>query len=219
MVSSARIAVRRSPTLSGKALPKPDNVIFFATPAQLRAWFEANHDSAAELWVGFHRKRTGRPSISWQDLVDQELCFGWIDSVRYGLGDDRSAQRITPRRKGSIWSAVNIRRLQELDKLGQVHASGRAAFDRRDEARSRIYSYENRPRGLDAAGEAEFRKHKAAWKFFEAQAPSYRRTVAYWISSAKQYETRKRRLEKLIEHSKKGERIPQFVSPSRRRTG
>ncbi|HKW73214.1 MAG TPA: YdeI/OmpD-associated family protein [Candidatus Dormibacteraeota bacterium] len=196
-------------------MPKPHNVTFFAKPAELRGWFEANHDSAAELWVGFHRKRSGRPSITWQDLVDQELCFGWIDSVRYGLGEDRSAQRITPRRKGSVWSAVNIRRFQELEKLGLVHPSGRAAFDRRDEARSRIYSYENRPRGLDAGSEAEFRKHRAAWKFFEAQAPSYRRVVCYWILSAKREETKRRRLEQLIEASERGERLSQFVSPSR----
>ncbi len=199
------------------AVPQPHDVIFFETPAQLRAWFEANHDTAAELWVGFHRKRTARPTITWEDLVDQELCFGWIDSVRYSLGDDRSAQRVTPRRKGSIWSAVNIRRFRELEKLGVVDSAGRAAFEKRDEARSRIYSYENRPQGLDGASEAQFRKHKAAWQFFDAQPPSYRRTAAYWISSAKQDETKKRRLELLIEHSKKGERLPQFVSPSRRK--
>ena len=101
-------------------MPTPENVIFFETPAQLRAWFEANHDTATELWLGYHRKRTGRPSVTWQEVVDQELCFGWIDSVRYSLGDDRSAQRITPRRKGSIWSAININRFQELDSLDQV---------------------------------------------------------------------------------------------------
>src|SRR5439155_23704980 len=137
-------------------------------------------------------------------------------SVRYSLGDDRSAQRITPRRKGSVWSAINITRFQELERLGLVHPSGRAAFEKRDEARSRIYSYENRSRGLDGAHEAEFRKHESAWKFFEAQAPSYRTTAAYWVMSAKQEETQKRRLEKLIEHSKKGVRIPPFGRPSPR---
>ena len=198
-------------------MPTPQNVIFFETPAQLRAWFGANHDTATEVWLGYHRKRTGRPSVTWQDVVDVELCFGWIDSVRYSLGDDRSAQRITPRRKGSIWSAVNIKRFKELEKLSLVHPSGRAAFERRDEARSRIYSYENRSRGFDGAHEAVFRKHRTAWKFFESQPPSYRRTAAFWVMSAKQEETRARRLEKLIEHSKKGERVPPLVSPSRRR--
>ena len=198
-------------------MPTPENVQFFATAAELRAWFEANHDTASELWLGYHRKRTGRPSVTWQDAVDQELCFGWIDSVRYSLNDDRSAQRITPRRKGSIWSDVNIKRFRELDRLGLVHPSGRAAFEKRDEARSRIYAYENRSRGLDPTTEAAFRKHKAAWKFFEAQAPSYRMTASYWVMSAKREETKARRLEKLIEHSRNGERVPAFVSPARRR--
>ncbi len=198
-------------------MPTPQNVIFFESPAELRAWFEANHDTATELWLGYHRKRTGRPTVTWQQVVDQELCFGWIDSVRYSLGEDRSAQRITPRRKGSVWSAVNTRRFKELEEQGLVHPSGRAAFAKRDEARSRIYSYENRPQALDEASEAEFRKHEAAWKFFQVQAPSYRRTVAYWIVSARQEQTKKRRLQEVIEHSRKGERLPQFVSPSRRR--
>ena len=189
-------------------MPTPRDVVFFADSAELRAWLAKNHETAADLWVGFHKKRTGRPSITWQELVDQELCFGWIDSVRYSLGDDRSAQRITPRRKGSIWSAVNIRRFQELEAMGLVHPSGRAAFLKRDEARSRIYSYENRPQGLDRDGEAALRKDGAAWKFFEAQPPSYRRTAAYWVMSAKRPETRERRLNVLIESSRKGERIP-----------
>ena len=196
--------------------PQTEDVVFFETPAQLRAWFEANHETASDLWLGYHRRRSGKPSVTWQDVVDVELCFGWIDSVRYSLGDDRSAQRITPRRKGSIWSAVNIKRFQELDSDGLVHPTGRAAFEKRDEARSRVYSYENRPRDLDPEDEAQFRKRKTAWKFFEAQAPSYKRTAAYWIASAKRDETRKRRLELLIERSKNGERLPQFVSPSRR---
>jgi len=198
-------------------MPTPKNVTFFETSGQLRAWFEANHETAADLWVGYHRKRTGRPSVSWQDVVDQELCFGWIDSVRYSLGDDRSAQRITPRRNGSIWSAINIKRFGELEAMGLVHPTGRAAFLKRDEERSRIYSYENRSRGFDAATESALRERKAAWKFFESQPPSYRNTAAFWVMSAKQDATRKRRLDQLIEHSDRGERLPQFVSTSRRR--
>jgi uncharacterized protein YdeI (YjbR/CyaY-like superfamily) len=198
-------------------MPLPHDVVFFASPAELRAWFEANHDTATELWLGYHLKRTGRPSVTWQDVVDVELCFGWIDSVRYSLGDDQSAQRITPRRKGSVWSDVNIRRYRELERMGLVHPRGKAAFAKRDEARSRIYSYENRSRGFDAATEAAFRKRKRAWAFFEEQAPSYRRTAAFWVMSAKRDETRTRRLEKLIESSRNGERLAPFVSPSRRR--
>ncbi|HSS60920.1 MAG TPA: YdeI/OmpD-associated family protein [Candidatus Limnocylindrales bacterium] len=197
-------------------MPTPQNVTFFETPADLRSWFEANHDTAAELWLGYHLKRSGRPSVTWQEVVDQELCFGWIDSVRYSLDNDMSAQRITPRRKGSVWSAINIRRFRELEALGLVHPSGRAAFEKRDEARSRIYAYENRGRGLDENREASFRKHKRAWNFFESQAPWYRRNAAYWVMSAKREETRDRRLASLIEHSAKGDRLPQYVSPSRR---
>jgi uncharacterized protein YdeI (YjbR/CyaY-like superfamily) len=190
-------------------------VIFFESPAELRAWFEKNHATAGELWLGYHRKRTGRPSVTWQEVVDQELCFGWIDSVRYSLDDGRSAQRITPRRKRSVWSAINIKRFDELEALGLVHPAGRAAFEARDEKRSRIYSYENRQLGLDADREATFRKNKAAWKFFESQAPWYRRTAAYWVMSAKRDETRDRRLSVLIECSKNGARIPPLSRPPR----
>jgi uncharacterized protein YdeI (YjbR/CyaY-like superfamily) len=200
----------------GKALPTPRNVTYFQTPAELRAWFEKNHMTADELWLGYHGKRTGRPSVTWQDVVDVELCFGWIDSVRYSLGDGQSAQRLTPRRKGSVWSAINIKRFAELERDGLVRPAGRAAFARRDEARSRIYSYENRSRGFDAAYEAEFRKHERAWSFFEAQPPSYRKMAAFWMMSAKREETRKRRLTTLIETSLGGARLPQFVSSSRR---
>src|SRR5690349_2655315 len=154
-------------------MPTPQDVQFFETPAQLRAWFEANHETASELWLGYHLKKSGRPSVTWRDVVDQELCFGWIDSVRYSLGGEASARRLTPRRKGSVWSAINIRRFQGLEAAGLVHPNGRAALARRDEARSAIYSYENRSRGFDAATEAEFRKRKRAWQFFEQQAPSY----------------------------------------------
>jgi len=197
-------------------LPTPENVIFFETPAELRAWFEKNHATAGELWLGYHRKRTGRPTVTWQEVVDQELCFGWIDSVRYSLDDDRSAQRITPRRKRSVWSAINIKRFGELEALGLVHPAGRAAFEKRDDARSRIYSYENRSRGFDTAREAEFRRHKLAWTFFEAQPPSYRKTATFWVMSAKRDETRERRLTALIERSHNRERLPHLVSPSRR---
>jgi uncharacterized protein YdeI (YjbR/CyaY-like superfamily) len=197
-------------------VPTPENVQFFETPQQLRAWFEANHDTARELWLGYHRKRTGRPSVTWQEVVDEELCFGWIDSVRYSLDADRSAQRITPRRKRSVWSAVNIRRYEELDREGLVHPSGRAAFEARDEARSRIYAYENRATALDEARETEFRRHRSAWKFFESQAPWYRRTASYWVMSAKREETRDRRLSVLIAQSKNGERIPPLRRPSTR---
>jgi uncharacterized protein YdeI (YjbR/CyaY-like superfamily) len=194
-------------------LPTPRNVIFFQAPAELRAWFETNHETATELWLGYHRKRSGRATVTWQEVVDQELCFGWIDSVRYSLGDDMSAQRITPRRKGSVWSAVNIRRYRELEEQGLVHPRGRSAFEARDEARSRIYAYENRDVGLDPAREAKFRLRRRAWKFFDGQAPWYCRTASYWVMSAKRDETKDRRLDTLIECSNNGERIPHLRRP------
>jgi uncharacterized protein YdeI (YjbR/CyaY-like superfamily) len=197
---------------------KPENVLFLETPAQLRAWFESNHATATELWLGFHRKRTGRPSLTWQQVVDEELCFGWIDGVRYSLDDERFAHRITPRRKRSVWSAVNVRRFAELDKLGLVHPNGRTAFAAREDSRSSIYVYENRSRGFDQAREKIFRKSKDAWAFFQSQAPWYRRTATYWVMSAKREETRDSRLRRLIEHSKKGERIPPLSRPRGRRT-
>lgn len=200
-------------------MPTPKNVIFFESPAQLRAWFEANHESAIELWVGQHRKRTGRPTVTWSELVDQCLCFGWIDGVRYSLDNESFAQRVTPRRKGSNWSMVNIKRFGELDKAGLAHPRGRAAFAAGEDARSATYSYENRNRSLDKEMEATFRKNKAAWTFFEAQAPWYRRTAAHWVVSAKREETRAERLRQLIERSRIGEKIPPLrprPSPSRR---
>ncbi len=195
------------------AVPTPENVVFFETPDQLRAWFEANHEVAGELWVGYHSKQSGKASVTWAEVVDQALCFGWIDSVRYKVGEDSFAQRITPRRKRSTWSAVNIKKFDELEKLGLVHPKGKAAFAQRDDARSRIYAYENKS-ALDAAFEAELRRHKAAWKFFESQAPWYRRTAIHWVMSAKQAQTRDRRLGVLIEHSKNGEWIPPLRRPS-----
>lgn len=189
-------------------MPTPRNVVFFSSPAELRAWFEANHEKASELWVGQHRKSTGRPSVTWPELVDQCLCFGWIDGVRYSLDGESFAQRVTPRRKGSNWSAVNIRRFAELDQAGLVGPKGRAAFAARPAGTSRVNPYESRPPGLDGEMETRFRKHLAAWKFFESQAPWYRRAAAHWVVSAKREETRARRLRELIEHSAEGERVP-----------
>ena len=197
-------------------MPLPRNVQFFENAAQLRAWFEANHASADELWLGYHRKHTGKPSVTWQDVVDVELCFGWIDSVRYTLDAGRSAQRITPRRKRSIWSNINVARFLELERQGLVHPSGRAAFERRDPARSGVYSFENRDREFDEAQRAEFQKHRKAWSFFESQPAWYRRTAAHWVVSAKRAETRERRLAQLIDCSRRGERIPPLRQTPRR---
>jgi len=194
-------------------VPQPNDVRFFPTSAKLRTWFKANHVTAPELWVGMYRKSTGKKSVTWPEVVDQALSFGWIDGVRHGLGDDSYATRLTPRKARSNWSAVNINRVGELEQLGLMSAAGRAAFAARDEERSRVYSYENRHLGLDPALVPKFKKHSAAWEFFSAQPPSYRNTAGYWVSSAKREETRARRFEKLIEHSRKRERIPSLARP------
>ena len=191
--------------------------IFFETPQELRAWLERNHAQEKELLVGFHKKSTGRPSITWPELVDEILCFGWIDGIRRGIGDERYTIRITPRKATSNWSAVNIKRVAELEKEGRMTPAGRAAFERRSEKRSGIYSYEQRRNAkLDREQERDFKANKDAWAFFQSQAPSYRRTAVYWVTTAKREETRRKRLAQLIEDSASGRRLRHLTPPSRR---
>lgn len=186
---------------------------FFKRPADFRAWLEENHASESELLVGFCRVATGRPSMTWPQSVDEALCFGWIDGVRRALDEERYTIRFTPRKSRSIWSAVNIKRANELIVEGRMTEAGHAAFAGRDEKRSAIYSYERKTAALDADALRSFKAERAAWQFFEAQAPWYRRTAAHWVTSAKKPETRARRLATLIECSRKGERIPQLARP------
>ena len=180
---------------------------FFPTPAAFRKWLEKNHDSVAELLVGFWKRDSGKPSITWPESVDQALCFGWIDGVRRRIDDESYSIRFTPRRKGSIWSAINIKRAKELIDLGLMKPAGLRAFELRDEKKSAIYAYENRPRELPPEMEKKFRANRKAWKFFSEQAPSYQRVLIFWITSAKKDETRASRLEKLIAMSADGRRI------------
>ncbi len=183
--------------------------IFFATPAAWRAWLEEHHASAAEVLVGFYKRGAKRPTITWPESVDQALCFGWIDGVRRSLDAERYTIRFTPRTARSTWSSVNIKRMGELAKLGLIHPAGRAAFEARDAKRSGIYSYEARSRAaFDADSERRFRANGAAWSFFSAQAPWYRRTATHWVTSAKRETTRRARLDTLITHAAAGRRIP-----------
>ena len=187
---------------------------FFATASELRDWLEANHATANELWVGFHKRGSGKASIAWQELVDEELCFGWIDGVRKGIDDMRYANRITPRTPRSTWSAINIARANELIGLGRMQPAGLKAFERRSDKRSAIYSYEQRNAGrLDPKAERSFRANKTAWAFFHAQAPSYQRAAIWWVISAKREETRQKRLATLIGDSQNA----RTVGPLRRR--
>src|SRR2546421_4573704 len=180
---------------------------FFKTPAAFRKWLAANHAKAKELWIGFYKKDSGKPSITWPESVDEALCFGWIDGIRKRIDDDSYVIRFSPRKPGSIWSAVNIRNVQRLIKEKRMTPAGLKAYEARKEYRSGIYSYEQRPAELVEPYAAKFKRNKAAWKFFQAQPPYYRKTLTWWIVSAKQEMTRLARLDRLIDASAKGQRL------------
>ncbi len=187
---------------------RPTDPIFFETPSQLRDWFDANHETATELWLGSYKKATGKPSVTWSESVDEALCVGWIDSVRYSLDAERSAQRFTPRRKGSNWSAINVAKIAELRAAGRMRPAGEAAFALRREDRTGVYSFEqpNDPQ-LTADEESRFRANEGAWAWFSARAPSFRKQVLHWVISAKRPETRERRLAALIADSAEGQPV------------
>jgi len=180
---------------------------FFAAPADFRAWLEKHHRTEQELLVGFYKKGSGLPSITWPESVDEALCFGWIDGVRKSLGEDSYTIRFTPRKPGSTWSAVNVGRVQELTRLGRMRPAGLEAFEKRSEAKTGTYAYEQKEDAkLEKAEEKQLRADKAAWEFFQSQPAWYRRTAIWRVVSAKKEETRKKRLAKLIEESAAGRR-------------
>ena len=191
--------------------PTPRDVRFFASTDELRDWFDANHTIAAELWLGQYRKSTGRPTISWSEAVDEALCVGWIDGVRYSLDAERFAQRFTPRRKGSNWSAINVRKVTELTGQGRMRPAGLAAFEARSPEKTAVYSYEREAASFSDQETARFQADAAAWADWERRSPSYRRAVTYWVTSAKRPETRARRLDTLIVDSAAG----RLVGPMR----
>jgi uncharacterized protein YdeI (YjbR/CyaY-like superfamily) len=181
---------------------------FFATPAEFRAWLARNHAKAPELLVGFHKKGSGKPGMDWPQSVDEALCHGWIDGVRRSLGDTSYCIRFTPRKPTSNWSAINIRRVHELKKLGRMTPAGLAAFAKREKKRSAIYAYEQpRMAELAPAETRALKANAAARDFLENVAPSYRRVVLHWIVTAKKPETRAARLAKLIAASAQGKRL------------
>jgi uncharacterized protein YdeI (YjbR/CyaY-like superfamily) len=182
---------------------------YFASPKALRAWLARNHARATELWVGFYKKSSGRKSVTWPEVVDEALCFGWIDGVRHGIDAQRYVIRLTPRRKGSNWSAINIGRVEQLTAEGRMTAAGLAAFQRRLDDRSTIYSYEERKAAkLPPAMLEQLRANARAFSDFEARPPWYRRAAAHWITTAKKDETKARRLATLIACSARGAPIP-----------
>ena len=180
---------------------------FFKTPAAVRKWLAANHKKSKELWVGFYKKETGKPSITWPESVDEALCFGWIDGIRKKFDEESYMIRFTRRKPESIWSALNIGNVERLKKEKRMTDAGAKAYALRKEFRSGIYSYEQRPAELVEPYASQFKKNKAAWKFFQAQPPYYRKMMTWFVISAKTEETRLKRLARLIEASAKGERL------------
>jgi uncharacterized protein YdeI (YjbR/CyaY-like superfamily) len=176
-------------------------VVFFSDQVEFRKWLEKNHQTERELIVGFYKKSTGKPTMTWSDSVDQALCFGWIDGIRRKVDDESYCIRFTPRNPASTWSALNVKKANELIEKGLMQPDGLALFKTRKEENTAIYSYENKPEALPAFMEEKFRENKAAWDYFSVQPPSYRRTIYFWILSAKRKETQLARLEKIIEES------------------
>lgn len=186
-------------------------IVYFRSPADLRDWFEQHHQTAQELWVGYHKKSSGVSSITWPESVDEALCFGWIDGIRKSVDETRYTIRFTPRRPGSTWSAVNIERVLALKEAGRMHPAGLQAFEARQENKSGIYSYEQRRDQLDEPYASLLQNNQAAWDFYQAQPASYRKAVNWWVVSAKMEETRRKRLAQLIEDSANSRTIAQFT--------
>jgi uncharacterized protein YdeI (YjbR/CyaY-like superfamily) len=190
---------------------------FFATPEEFRAWLEKNHESATELLVGFHKKGAGKPSITWPESVEQALCFGWIDGVRRSLDETSYTIRFTPRKPDSTWSRVNLEKVEELKRRGLMRPAGLRAHEERREAKTGIYSYEQREAAeLPAEYEERLRANRAAWEFWTSRPPSYRKAATWWVVSAKREETRERRLTHLIEDSQSGRTVPPLTPPGKR---
>ena len=191
------------------------NPKFFKSPSAFRKWLAANHSTAKELWVGFYKKSSGKPSITWPESVDEALCFGWIDGLRKSIDEDSYMIRFSPRNPGSIWSAVNMGNAERLIKENRMQPAGLKAYEARKENRSGIYAYEQRSPELIEPYLGKLKRNKKAWEFFQAQPPSYRKTMNWWIVSAKKEETRLKRLEQLIEDSAAGRRIG-LLTPSKK---
>ena len=180
---------------------------FFSSPELFRQWLEKNHASAQELLVGFHKKNSGKKSITYAEALDEALCYGWIDGVRRNLDETSYTIRFTPRKPRSIWSLVNVKHVERLQNAGRMSPAGLAAYAQRDPKRTGIYAFENAPRDLGAEYEKALRKHKGAWEYFQTYPPYLKKTVSFWVMSAKKEETRRQRLQRLIESCVKGERI------------
>ena len=183
---------------------------FFASQQGFRQWLEENHDKSDEILVGFYKVDSGKPSMTWSQSVDQALCFGWIDGIRKSIDNESYCIRFTPRKPRSTWSGINIQKIEGMTKQGFMHPAGIAAFEKRRDQTSEIYSYENKPKRLTSEYEIRFKSNSKAWDFFYLQPPSYQRTVFYWVMSAKQEQTRQKRLAELIADCEAGLKIKPF---------
>jgi uncharacterized protein YdeI (YjbR/CyaY-like superfamily) len=191
--------------------------VFFARPEEFRAWLEEHHGTAGELWVGFHTKASGKPSITWREAVEQALCFGWIDGLRRSLDEDSYTNRFTPRKRKSNWSEINVATVERLKAEGLMAPAGLRAFEARDPERTGIYSFERRQAAkLPEEFEERFKANAAAWEWFNSRPPGYRRTATHWVISAKRAETRERRLQTLIDCSAEGRTVPPLTRPGGR---
>jgi uncharacterized protein YdeI (YjbR/CyaY-like superfamily) len=182
-------------------------LVFFPKQSDFRKWLEKNHERKKELLVGFYKVSSGKPSITWSQSVDEALCFGWIDGIRKSVDEDSYCIRFTPRKVKSIWSAINIKRVEELTRKGLMRSAGLEIFNKRVENKSRIYSFENRPKKLNRVFENQFKAEKKAWSQFLSMPPSYQKTAIFWVMSAKQDATRQKRLDTLIKDSNAGQKI------------
>ncbi len=182
--------------------------IFFVKPEDFRKWLEKNHQIKKELQVGYYKKASGKPSITWPESVDQALCFGWIDGIRHSLDEESYTIRFTPRQDRSHWSDVNIRRFKELMQQGLIEKAGHAAYSKMDIKNARKASFEQKEIKLPAAFESKIKAHKKAWTFFQKMVPSVRKPSIWWVISAKRDETKLRRLDILIRSCASGEKIP-----------
>jgi len=182
-------------------------VKFFNNATAFDKWLQQHHKSETELWIGFHKKASGKPSVTYAEALDAALCFGWIDGLRKNIDKDSYKIRFTPRKPSSIWSNVNVAHVERLKKEGRMQRAGLDAYERKDAKRTGIYAFENRPKTLAPEYEKRFRANKAAWAFFENQAPFYKRTLTFYVMSAKKEETQLRRLENLIASSAEGKRL------------
>src|SRR5215470_8261786 len=189
-------------------------ILFFKTPADFRAWLEKHHASKPELSVGFYKRDSGKASITWPESVDAALCYGWIDGVRNSIDEISYRIRFTPRKATSTWSAVNVKRVAELTKLGLMQPAGIRAFEARKGDKTGIYAYEQRKNAkLPPAYEKKFCANQKAWVFFQSQPPWYQRTASYRVISAKQEATREKRLAQLIHDSEAGQPIKELRRP------